>query len=84
MIKISNKIIVLATITILTISLLLASSVFAESGVIQIQIRGAAIGDNLKISDYTAQDSWEWNDIFTIGENLVNSIVIFHLMILVK
>ena len=74
--KSGNKVIVVATITILAIILfLLPSNVFAEeNGVIQIQIRGAGIGDNLKISAYTFQNSWEWNDTFTIGDNLVKQV----------
>ena len=61
MTKNSHTVIVVTTITIL-VMLLLPSSLFAEDGVIQIQIRGAGIGDNLKISAYTVQDSWEWRD----------------------
>ena len=73
--KSGHKVIVVATITILAISFLLSSNVFAEeNGVIQIQIRGAGIGDNLKISAYTFQNSWEWNDTFTIGDNLVKQV----------
>ena len=73
--KSGHKVIVVATITILAISFLLPSNVFAEeNGVIQIQIRGAGIGDNLKISAYTFQNSWEWNDTFTIGDNLVKQV----------
>ena len=72
--KSGHKVIVVATITILVISFLLPSDVFAENGVIQIQIRGAGIGDNLKISAYTAQNSWEWNDTFNIGDNLIKQV----------
>jgi hypothetical protein len=73
--KSDHKVIVVATITILAISFLLTSNVFAEeNGVIQIQTRGAGIGDNLKISAYTFQNSWEWNDTFTIGDNLVKQV----------
>ena len=73
--KSDHKVIVVTTITILTISFLLPSNVFAEEkGVIQIQIRGAGIGDNLEISAYTFQNSWEWNDTFTIDENLVKQV----------
>jgi len=74
MMKSGHKVIVVATITILVISFLLPSAVFAENGVIQIQIRGAGIGDNLKISAYTAQNSWEWNDTFNIGDNLIKQV----------
>ena len=73
MTKNSHTVIVVTTITIL-VMLLLPSSLFAEDGVIQIQIRGAGIGDNLKISAYTVQDSWEWRDSFTIGDNLVKQV----------
>jgi len=69
-----HKVIVVATITILVTSVLLPDSVFAENGVIQIQILGAGIGDNLKISTYTDRDSWEWRDSFTIGDNLVKQV----------
>ena len=74
--KSGHKVIVVATITILAIILfLLPSDVFAEeNGVIHIEIQGAGIGDNLKISAYTFQDSWEWNDTFTIGDNLVKQV----------
>jgi hypothetical protein len=70
----SQKIIVVTTITILAIPFLFSSIVFAENGVIQLQIRGAGIGDNLKISAYTFQNSWEWNDTFTISNNLVKQV----------
>ena len=53
MIKNGNKVIVIATTTLLITLILLPSTVFAENGVIQIQIRGAGIGDNLKISAHT-------------------------------
>jgi hypothetical protein len=72
--KRGHKVIIVATITILVTSVLLPSIVFAENGVIQIQIRGAGVGDNLKISAYTDRDSWEWRDSFTIGDNLVKQV----------
>ena len=72
--KSDHKVIVLATITILLTLVLFPSNVFAENGVIQIQIRGAGVGDNLKISAYTDQNSWEWRDSFTIGDNLVKQV----------
>jgi hypothetical protein len=73
--KNGNKVIVVATITILAISFLFSSGVFAEeNGVIQIQIQGARIGDNLKISAYTFQNSWEWNDTFTIDNTFVKQV----------
>ena len=72
--KSDHKVIVVARITILVTSVLLPASVFAENGVIQIQILGAGIGDNLKISAYTDRDSWEWRDSFTIGDNLVKQV----------
>lgn len=68
------KVIVVTTITIVVTSILLSTSVLAENGVIQIQIRGAGVGDNLKISAYTERDSWEWRDSFTIGDNLVKQV----------
>jgi hypothetical protein len=74
MIKNGNKVIVIATTTLLITLILLPSTVFAENGVIQIQIRGAGIGDNLKISAQTDRGSWEWNDTFTIGDNLVKQV----------
>jgi hypothetical protein len=72
--KSDHKVIVLATITILLTLVLFPSNIFAENGVIQIQIRGAGVGDNLKISAYTDQNSWEWRDSFTIGDNLVKQV----------
>ena len=72
--KSDHKVIVVATIAILVTSVLLPDSVFAENGVIQIQILGAGVGDNLKISAYTDRDSWEWRDSFTIGDNLVKQV----------
>ena len=72
--KSDHKVIVVTTITILVTSVLLPDSVFAENGVIQIQILGAGVGDNLKISAYTDRDSWEWRDSFTIGDNLVKEV----------
>ena len=72
--KSDHKVIVVATITILVTLVLFPSNVFAENGVIQIQIRGAGVGDNLKISGYTDRDSWEWRDSFTIGDNLVKQV----------
>jgi hypothetical protein len=74
MIKNGNKVIVIATTTLLITLILLPSTVFAENGVIQIQIHGAGIGDNLKISAHTDRGSWEWNDTFTIGDNLVKQL----------
>lgn len=72
--KSDHKVIVVARITILVTSVLLPASVFAENGVIQIQILGAGVGDNLKISAYTDRDSWEWRDSFTIGDNIVKQV----------
>lgn len=72
--KSDHKVIVVAMITILVTLVLFPSNVFAENGVIQIQIRGAGVGDNLKISAYTDRDSWEWRDSFTIGDNLVKQV----------
>ena len=72
--KSDHKVIVLATITILLTLVLFPSNIFAENGVIQIQIRGAGVGDNLKISAYTDQNSWEWRDSFTIVDNLVKQV----------
>ena len=72
--KSDHKVIVVARITILVTSVLLPASVFAENGVIQIQILGAGVGDNLKISAYTDRDSWEWRDSFTIGDHLVKQV----------
>src|SRR5688572_5597885 len=72
--KSDHKVIVLTTITILLTLVLFPSNTFAENGVIQIQIRGAGVGDNLKISAYTDQNSWEWRDSFTIGDNLVKQV----------
>ncbi len=74
MIKNGNKVIVIATTTLLITLILLPSTVLAENGVIQIQIHGAGIGDNLKISAHTDRGSWEWNDTFTIGDNLVKQV----------
>ena len=76
MIKSYLKVIVVvaATITILVTSILPPTSVLAENGVIQLQIRGAGVGDNLKISAYTDRDSWEWRDSFTIGDSLVKQV----------
>ncbi|HET8793566.1 MAG TPA: hypothetical protein VFM31_07215, partial [Nitrososphaeraceae archaeon] len=65
--KNENKVIAITTITILSLSLLYTSNVFAEeNGVIQIQMQGAKIGDNMEISAYTFQNSWKWNYTFTI------------------
>ena len=72
--KSDHKVVVVATITILVTSVLLPDSVFAENGVIQIQILGAGIGDNLKISAYTDQNSWEWRESFTIGDSLAKQV----------
>ena len=74
MTKNGHIVIVVTTITILVVLLFLPSSLLAEDGVIQMQIRGVGIGDNLKISAYTVQDSWEWRDSFTIGDNLVKEV----------
>ena len=73
--KNENKVIVLTTITILAISFLYISNVFAEgNGVIQIQLQGPKIGDNMEISAYTFQNSWKWNDTFTIDNTFVNHV----------
>ena len=74
MIKNGNKVIVIATTNLLITLILLPSTIFAENGVIQIQIQGAGIGDNLKISAHTDRGSWEWNDTFTIGDNIVKQV----------
>jgi hypothetical protein len=74
MTKNGHTVIVVGIITILVILFPLPSSVLAEDGFIQIQIRGAGIGDNLKISAYTTQDSWEWRNSFTIGDTLVKQV----------
>jgi hypothetical protein len=72
--KNKNKAIVI-TLTILTTSFLYTSNVFAEgNGDIQIQIQGPKIGDNLKISAYTFQNSWEWNDTFTIDNTFIKQV----------
>ena len=65
---------VIATTTLLVMLILFPCTVFAENGIIQIQIHGAGIGDNLKISAYTDRVSWEWNDTFIIGDNLVKKV----------
>ena len=73
--KNENKVIAITTLTILTTSFLYTSNVFAEgNGIIQIQIQGPKIGDNLQISAYTFQNSWEWNDIFTIDNTFVKHV----------
>ena len=73
--KNENKVIVLTTITILAISFLYISKVFAEgNGVIQIQLQGPKIGDNMEISAYTFQNSWKWNDTFTIDNTFVKHV----------
>ena len=75
LVKNENKIIAVTTLTILVISFLYTSNVFAEgNGIIQIQIQGPKIGDNLKISAYTFQNSWEWNDTFTIDNTFVKQV----------
>lgn len=74
MIKNDNKFTVIATISLLIMLILLPSTSFAENGIIQIQIRGAGIGDNLKISAHTDLGSWEWNDTFTMDDNLVKQV----------
>ena len=73
--KSGHKVIVVTTtITILVTLAVLPSSVFAENGVIQIQMRGGGIGDDLKISAYTDQNSWEWRESFTIGDSLAKQV----------
>ena len=55
--KNENKIITVTTLTILAISFLYTSNVFAEgNGVIQIQIQGPKIGDNLQIDVFLKYD----------------------------
>lgn len=68
------KVIVVVTITILVVSFLLPFNVSANNGTIQIHIHGARIGDNLETSAYTFQNSWEWNDTFTIGDNFFKQV----------
>jgi hypothetical protein len=65
---------VIATTTLLITLILFPCTVFAENGIIQIQIHGAGIGDNFKISAHTYRGTWEWNDTFTIGDNLVKQV----------
>lgn len=66
--------IVIVTVIILVISSPFPFSVFAVNGTIQIQIDGAGIGNILKTSAFTFQNSWEWNDTFTIGNNLIKQV----------
>ena len=73
MIKNYNKVILITT-TLLLMLILLPFTIFAENGIIQIQISGAGIGDNLKISAHTDLGSWEWNETFTVGDNLVKQV----------
>jgi hypothetical protein len=71
MIKNYNRVIVITTTWLL---ILLPFTTFAENGIIQIQVSGAGIGDNLKISAHTDLGSWEWNETFTVGDNLVKQV----------
>ena len=62
-------VIVIVTITVLWTLVLFPTNVFAQSGDLYINIRGAFLGDNLKVSANTDRYSWEWRDTFIIGEN---------------
>lgn len=66
--------VIIVIMIILAISLPLPFSVFAVNGTIQIQIDGAEIGNILKTSAFTFQNSWEWNDTFNIGNNLIKQV----------
>ena len=70
----SHQEVVIVTIIILVLLSPFSISVFAVNGTIQIQIDGAEIGNILKTSAFTFQNSWEWNDTFNIGNNLIKQV----------
>ena len=67
-------VIVIVTITVLWTLVLFPTNVFAPSGDLYIHIRGASLGDNLKVSANTDQYSWEWRDTFIFAEYFYKSV----------
>ena len=67
-------VIVVVTITVLWTLVFFPTNVFAQSGDLYIHIRGASLGDNLKVSAQTDQYSWEWRDTFIFAEHFYKSV----------
>ena len=67
-------VIVIVTITVLWTLVLFPTNVFAQTGDLYIHIRGASLGDNLKVSAQTDQRSWEWRDMFIFAEYFYKSV----------
>ena len=67
-------VIVVVTITVLWTLVFFPTNVFAQSGDLYIHIRGASLGDNLKVSAQTDQRSWEWRDTFIFAEHFYKSV----------
>jgi hypothetical protein len=64
-----HLVIVVVTITVLSTLVIFPTNAFAQNGDLYIHIRGASLGDNLKVSANTDQYSWEWRDTFIFAEH---------------
>ena len=69
-----HMVIVVVTIMVLVTLVLFPTNVFSQSGDLYIHIRGASLGDNLKVSANTDQRSWEWRDTFIFAEHFYKSV----------
>ena len=67
-------VVVVLTITVLWTLILFPIPVVGQSGDLYIHIRGASLGDNLKVSAQTDQYSWEWRDTFIFAEHFYKSV----------
>ena len=67
-------VIVVVTITALSTLVIFPTNAFAQTGDLYIHIRGASLGDNLKVSAQTDQMSWEWRDMFIFAEYFYKSV----------
>lgn len=68
-------VIVVVTITVLsTLVIFPTTNAFAQKGDLYIHIRGATLGDNLKVSAQTEKYSWEWRDMFIFAEFFYKSV----------
>ena len=69
-----HMVIVVVTIMVLVTLVLFPTNVFSQSGDLYIHIRGASLGDNLKVSANTDQDSWGGRDTFIFAEHFYKSV----------
>lgn len=70
----NNLHIVIVVVTIMILWTFITTNAFAQSGDLYIHIRGASLGDNLKVSANTDQYSWEWRDTFIFAEHFYKAV----------